>query len=81
MIAKPITERFNEYADATVKELDLLVGQGFTGISAIGSEDGRTAVILFAGVQSRNVFLRLLTTMEQSDEYKKFLEDIKQPEQ
>ena len=78
---KTLPERFNAYCNATVQELDQLTRAGFAGISAVGSEDGRTAVILFAGTQTRGVFLRLLAKMEESDEYKAFIESLKQPEQ
>ena len=73
-------ERFNAYASATVQELDLLTRAGFSGISAVGSEDGTTAIIVFAGVPARDTFLRTLRLMQDSEEYKKFTAGLQQPD-
>lgn len=76
---KTLGERFNDYAAATVQELDLLTQAGFSGISAVGSEDGTTAIIVFSGQPARDVFLRVLRDMEASEEYKKFTAGLQQP--
>jgi hypothetical protein len=78
---KSIGERFQDYAAATVQELDLLTRAGFTGITAVGSEDGTSAIIVFSGPDARTVFLRTLALMEESKEYAAFVEKLKQPQQ
>lgn len=78
---KSIGERFQDYASATVQELDLLTRAGFSGITAVGSEDGTSAIIVFSGTDARTVFLRTLALMEGSKEYGEFVEKLKQPQQ
>lgn len=75
MSAKPVTDLLNDYASKSVQELDLLVNKGLLGISAVGNEeDASPAVILFAGPEAGQVFLKLVQVMQTLPEYKHFID-------
>jgi len=77
---QPIATLLDGYAKKSCEELDLLIGRGLTGLSAIANEDGSPAVMLFAGPEAGKVFLKLIEIMPELPEYREFLESIKPKE-
>jgi len=75
----PIATLLDGYAKKSCEELDLLIGRGLTGLSAIANEDGSPGVMLFAGPEAGKVFLKLIEIMPELPEYQAFLESLNTP--
>ena len=74
---QPIGTLLDGYAAKTVEEIDLLVGKGLVGLTAIGNDgDGSPAVMMFAGEKAGAVFLKLVEIMRTLPEYEAFIASL-----
>lgn len=72
----PIGTLLDGYAAKTVEEIDLLVGKGLVGFSAVGAEDGSPAVMIFAGEKAGALFKRIMQIVPDLPEYREFIESV-----